>query len=81
MAWGLYFCVVITWIICFLAIIRGPTSIGIVTTFTEKAPFIMLLILIIKFVKLNKDVDGKGIEFMWGKEPFPNEEGVPYDPT
>ena len=42
-------------------------------------PFIFLFILIAKFVAVNKNADGKGIEFMWGKEPFPDPNGVPYD--
>lgn len=60
-AWGLYIGVVITWVICFLSIIKGPTSIGYVTFITEKLPLLFLFILMAKFVKLNKDNDGKGI--------------------
>ena len=46
---------------------------------TTWMPFIFLFILIAKFVAVNKNADGKGIDFMWGKEPFPDPNGVPYD--
>jgi SNF family Na+-dependent transporter len=80
-AWGLYICVVVTWVLCFLSIMKGPTSIGYVTFITEKVPFLFLFILMAKFTTLNKKENGKGIEFMWGTEPFPDPDGVPYDPT
>jgi SNF family Na+-dependent transporter len=81
MAWGLWVCVLITWIICFLCIIKGPTSIGYVTMITEKIPYLFLFVLIAKFVGVNKSEGGKGIQFMWGSEPFPDPDGVPYDPS
>ena len=81
MAWGLWVCVLITWIICFLCIINGPTSIGYVTMITEKIPYIFLFVLIAKFVGINNTQGGKGIQFMWGSEPFPDPDGVPYDPS
>lgn len=80
-AWGLYVAVVISWIICFLCIIKGPVSIQYVTLITEKVPYIFLFILMSKFIAIDKSVEGQGIDFMWGKAPFPDPNGVPYDPT
>jgi SNF family Na+-dependent transporter len=42
---------------------------------------VFLFILMAKFISLDKSVEGKGIAFMWGKEPFPDPDGVPYDPS
>ena len=60
-AWGLYGCVVITWFICFLCVIKGAVSIGYVTVITEKLPFLFVFILLAKYTGLNSSVDGKGI--------------------
>lgn len=60
-AGGLFIGVTITWIICFLCIIKGPVSIGYVTMVTEKLPFLFLFILMAKFVKVNNTAEGKGL--------------------
>ena len=80
-AWGLYSAVVICWIICALVLIKGPKSIGMVTAVTATIPVIFLFILMGKFVGINKDVSGKGIQFYGGTEGFPDLNGVPLDPS
>lgn len=47
---------------------------------TEKLPFLLVFILLAKFVSVNSSVDGKGIQFYLGSEAMPDPNGVPYDP-
>ena len=47
---------------------------------TEKTPFLFLIILMVQFIGLNNEVDGKGIKFYLGTESMPDLNGVPYDP-
>lgn len=67
---GLFISVALTWIICFLCVIKGARSISVVALGTATIPFVLLFILMGYFIKLNNSVDGKGIEFYFGTERF-----------
>ena len=87
-AGGLYVATVIVWVICFLSVIKGAKSIQFVTAVTATAPFIILFIMMAKFIGLNGDADGKGMSFYMGSEkikvPVSNDTNIvfeEYDPS
>lgn len=82
----LFLCVVITWVICFLMVCRGPKSIQYGAAITATLPFILLVVLIIIYMNINNKYEGMGLQFYFGAEKFPypeNELGqvVYQDPT
>lgn len=64
----LFVYVCISWVICFLCIMKGAKSINYVVLATSTLPFIFLFMLIGKYVSLNSSEDGKGISFYFGGE-------------
>lgn len=58
--------VVVTWVLTSLGLVMGPRGIGFVNVVTVTLPFILLIVLVIKFVSLNNDVDGDGINYYLG---------------
>lgn len=68
---GLFAAVIIVWVIVFLCIIKGVKSSSWVVMVTVPLPFILLIILVIKFVGFNNEYDGKGIDYYFGSERFP----------
>ncbi len=58
---GLYFWILLTWVIVFLCIIKGVESVGKVVMFTVPGPLILLGILIIQGLSLKGS--GQGIDF------------------
>lgn len=67
---GLFIACALTWIICYLCVVKGPRSISGVVMVTATVPFILLFILMGYYIKLNNSVDGKGVEFYFGTERF-----------
>lgn len=88
---------VITWLIVFLGVLRGPKSLGICGTMTATLPFIFLFVCMAGFVGLNAnptgaavvndDDAGEGMSYYWGYEKFPlpdedvNGKTLYYDPS
>jgi len=72
---GLFVCVLITWILVFLMIIKGAKSIQFGVLVTATLPFLFLIILIFMYTSINSEVEGFGIQFYMGQEKFP------YPPT
>lgn len=84
-AWGLYVAVLITWIFCFLGVIKGAKSIQIVNMITVPVKFICLFCLMAFFIGLNDSDGGRGMGFYLGGDDFPigyDDDGaeVYYDP-
>ena len=77
----LFIAVAVTWVICFLCVVGGPKSIGYVTSVTVLAPFILLFVLLGKFVSLNNEHDGKGFHYYLGGESIIRKDGTLYDPS
>jgi len=69
-AGGLFAAVVICWIIVFFCIIKGVKSSSYVVMVTVPLPFILLLILMAKFMGMNSEAGGKGISYYFGTEDF-----------
>jgi SNF family Na+-dependent transporter len=86
-AGGLFLAVVIAWVIVFFSIIKGVKSSSYVVMVTVPLPFILLLILMAKFMGMNSEADGKGISYYFNNEPFylpPDPvtgQQIKYDPT
>ena len=72
-AWGLYVAVLITWLVCFLCIMFGVKSSSYVVMVTAPLPFLCLFALMAYFISFNNSVEGKGIAYYLGGEPFPIE--------
>ena len=70
-AMDLFIMVVITWIICFLCIIKGPKTSGYVVMATVPLPFLLLVVNMVYYVGLNNANSGKGLRWYFNQEPFP----------
>jgi len=77
----LFVAVAVTWVICFLCVVGGPKSIGYVTSVTVILPFILLFVLLGKFVSLNNENGGKGFQYYLGGESIIGKDGTLYDPA
>lgn len=62
----LYAGVVVTWILCFLFIIKGIKSIRIGTAVLVPFSFIALFILMGHYINMNNSVNGNGLSFYMG---------------
>jgi len=84
---GLFACVLICWVIVFLCIIKGVKSSSYVVMVTVPVPFILLVILMFKFMGVNTDYNGNGMDYYFGKAEFPlapdpeTGEVITHDPT
>jgi len=69
-AGGLYGAVVVVYLICFLAISKSSKTIGYFTIVTASVPFLLLIVLLIKFIGLPGEVEGatSGAAFYMGSE-------------
>jgi NSS family neurotransmitter:Na+ symporter len=71
----LFLCAAISWVICFLCIIKGVKSSSYVVMITVPAPFVFMFALIAYYASLNasnlQEGMSSGIDFMWSVEPVP----------
>jgi SNF family Na+-dependent transporter len=78
-AGGLFVCVAISWVLCFLMVSRGVKTIQYPVSVTALLPFLFLVILIIIFLGINNDQEGLGIAYYFNTEQFaypPNPDGT-----
>ena len=68
----LYGFVIITWIICFLCIIRGVKSIQITNLILVPISFGALVALMCYYITLNDNNDGNGMGYYLGGLSLPN---------
>jgi len=64
--WRLTLCLLFSWIIVFLSLVKGVKSSGKVAYFTAIFPYVVLLILLIRGVTLPGA--GKGLEYLFRPE-------------
>ena len=77
----MFIAVIITWILTSLGLIMGPKSLGFINVVTAVLPFILLPILMIKFIMLNNEVEGDGISYFIGGKSIVLQNNELYDPS
>ena len=73
--------VTVAWILTSLGLITGPKSLGFVNIVTVIMPFILLIVLMIRFIMLNDEAGGKGMANYMSNESIVLKTNQLYDPN
>ena len=68
----LFIGVLVTWLLCFLGIIKGVKSIQIISALMVPLSFIFLFVSLGYYITLNDSTQGRGAQFYLGGEMLPN---------